>query len=206
MLANKGLHVVEDLLMYAPFRYEDRSNVKPISELAPGEMATVMAEVRSASVSGFRRKNLGMFQAVFTDSSRARLVGKWFHGAYLEDVLRPGLRVALYGKIEFDNYTGDLSVLHPEFEIISSDEDAEAALHVGRIVPIYEAAGKVTTRVLRDVIWRVLESLERLPDPMPETVRNKLKLPSRDEAIRGLHFPAQGEDLRLLNASRSPAQ
>jgi ATP-dependent DNA helicase RecG len=206
MLANKGLHVIEDLLMYAPFRYEDRSNVKPISDLAPGEMATVIAEVRSAHVSGFRRKNLGMFQSVFTDESRGRLVGKWFHGAYLEDVLRPGLRVALYGKIEFDNYTGDLSVLHPEFEIISADEEAEAALHTGRIVPIYEAAGKVTTRVLRSIIWRVLENLECLPDPLPEAVRAKLKLPSRDEAVRAMHFPAGGEDLRLLNASRSPAQ
>jgi len=206
MLANKGLHVVEDLLMYAPFRYEDRSNVKPISDLAPGEMATVMAEVRSASVSGFRRKNLGMFQAVFADGSRGRLVGKWFHGAYLEDVLRPGLRVALYGKIEFDNYTGDLSVLHPEFEIISADEEAEAALHTGRIVPIYEAASRITTRVLRSIIWRVLENLECLPDPLPEAIRTKLKLPSRDDAVRAMHFPVQGEDLRLLNASRSPAQ
>jgi ATP-dependent DNA helicase RecG len=206
MLANKGLHVVEDLLMYAPFRYEDRSNVKPISSLAPGEMATVMAEVRSASVSGFRRKNLGMFQAVFADGPRSRLVGKWFHGAYLEDVLRPGLRVAVYGKVEYDNYTGDLSMLHPEFEIMSTDDDAESALHTGRIVPIYEAAGKVTTRIFRSVIWRVLEDMPRLPDPLPEEVRQRLKLPSRDEAVRALHFPAQGEDMRLLNATRSPAQ
>ncbi len=206
MLANKGLHVVEDLLMYAPFRYEDRSNVKSIAELAPGEMATVIAEVRSASVSGFRRKHLGMFQAVFADSSRGRLVAKWFHGSYLQDVLRPGLRVALYGKIEFDNYTGDLSVLHPEFEIISADEEGETALHTGRIVPIYEAAGKVTTRVMRSVVWRLLENLERLPDPLPRTILARLKLPSRDEAVRAMHFPGEGEDLRLLNASRSPAQ
>ena len=30
MLEAKGLKTVEDLLTYAPFRYEDRSNVKPI--------------------------------------------------------------------------------------------------------------------------------------------------------------------------------
>ena len=60
MLAGKGLETVEDLLSYAPFRYEDRSNLKPIAQLAPGEMATVVAEVRSASVSGFKRRSLGM--------------------------------------------------------------------------------------------------------------------------------------------------
>ena len=76
MLEAKGLKTVEDLLHYAPFRYEDRSNVKTIRELAPGEMATVLAEVRSTKVSGFRRRNLGLFQATFTDSSRAVLSGQ----------------------------------------------------------------------------------------------------------------------------------
>lgn len=104
MLEAKGLSTVEDLLHYAPFRYEDRSNVKTIKELAPGEMATVLAEVRSTKMSGFRRRNLGLFQATFTDSSRAVLAGKWFHGGYLMDVLTPGIKVALYGKIEFDSY------------------------------------------------------------------------------------------------------
>ena len=47
MLEAKGLLTVEDLLPYAPFRYEDRSNVKTIAQLAPGEMATVIAEVQS---------------------------------------------------------------------------------------------------------------------------------------------------------------
>ena len=58
MLGAKGLETVEDLLHYFPFRYEDRSNLKTISQLAPGELATVIAEVRSAKVSGFRRRNL----------------------------------------------------------------------------------------------------------------------------------------------------
>ena len=35
MLGAKGLETVSDLLYYAPFRYEDRSNVKTIGELAP---------------------------------------------------------------------------------------------------------------------------------------------------------------------------
>ena len=62
MLEAKGLVTAEDLLSYVPFRYEDRSNVKTIAQLAPGEMATVIAEVRAAKLSGFRRRNLGMFE------------------------------------------------------------------------------------------------------------------------------------------------
>jgi ATP-dependent DNA helicase RecG len=206
MLESKGLLTVEDLLAYAPFRYEDRTNVKTIAQLAPGEMATVIAEVQSAHLAGFKKRNLGLFEAIFKDSSGERLLTKWFHGGYLADRFLPGLRVALYGKIELDNYTGDLLILHPEFEILSADDsEGDAALHTGRIVPIYEAAGKVTTRAFRLLIHRILESLEPVEDFLPQTIRQQLKLPDRWTALRTLHFPAQGEDVRLLNAFRTPA-
>ena len=207
MLEAKGLKVVEDLLMYAPFRYEDRSNVKLLRDLAPGEMATVLAEVRSTKVSGFRRRNLGLFEATFTDASGGVLAGKWFHGAYLADVLIPGQKIALYGKVEFDTYSGHLAMMHPEYEILADDEDGDASLHTGRIVPVYEAAGKVTTRALRTLLHRILESVAPLrDDPLPEHIRAQLKLPDRWSAIRELHFPTPDADLRVLNAFRSPAQ
>src|SRR6202035_1388669 len=119
MLRSKGLETVEDLISYFPFRYEDRRNVKTIAQLAPGEMATGIAEVRSTKLSGFKRRNLGLFEVRFTDSSRAILAGKWFHGGYLANVLGEGLKVALFGKVEFDSYSGELTMLHPEFEILS---------------------------------------------------------------------------------------
>ncbi len=207
MLQSKGLETVEDLLQYFPFRYEDRSNLKTIAQLAPGEMATVVAEVRSAKVSGFHRRNLGLFEAEFSDASRAILRGKWFHGAWLADRLTPGTRVALFGKIEFDSYRGDLQIMHPEMELLSGEEDdGDSALHVGRIVPVYEAAGKVNTRALRVLLHRVLQDIPPLEDRLPEMVRTRLKFPSRTEAIRSAHFPASGTPVHILNDFRSAAQ
>jgi ATP-dependent DNA helicase RecG len=207
MLEAKGLHSVEDLLGYAPFRYEDRRNVKPIADLAPGEMATVVAEVRSAKLAGLRRKNLGLFEATFTDGSRDILYGKWFHGGYLTSVIEPGLKIALFGKVELDSYTGNLSMLHPEFELLNADEDdPDAALHTGRVVPIYEAAGKVTTRVFRILVKRVLDSIAPMEDHLPKAIRSRLKLLDYWPALQRVHFPGEEDDVRLLNAFRSPAQ
>jgi ATP-dependent DNA helicase RecG len=207
MLEAKGLSTVEDLLAYVPFRYEDRSNVKTIAQLAPGEMATVIAEVRSAKLSGFQRRNLGLFEARFSDASRAILVGKWFHGGYLAKVLAEGMKVSLFGKIEFDSYTGELTVLHPEFEILSGEDDeGEAALHTGRVVPIYEAASKITTRLLRSWTHRILEAIGPIDDHLPQYLRQRLKLQDRWTAIRHTHFPPPEADLRLLNQFRSPGQ
>src|SRR6202047_2108309 len=207
MLEAKGLTVVEDLLAYVPFRYEDRSNLKTIAQLAPGEMATVTVEVRAAKLSASKRRTLGLFEARFTDASRAILVGKWFHGGYLANVLSEGMKLSLFGKVEFDSYAGELTMLHPEFEILSGDdEDGEASLHTGRVVPIYEAVSKMTTRVLRTITPRVLQSLDPLEDHLPVEIRRRLKMPDRWTAIRQTHFPPPEADLRLLNQFRSPEQ
>ncbi len=207
VLATKGITTVEDLLAYPPFRYEDRSNTKPIAQLAPGEMATVVAEVRTTRAPAFKRRTLGLFEATFTDATRAVLLGKWFHAAYLADVLAPGQRVALYGKVEWDSYTGELAMLHPEYEILAADEDeGESALHVGRVVPVYEAAGKITARFFRKLIHNALQALPPFEDPLPADLRQRLKLLDRGAAIRNIHFPEPDSDLRLLNAFRSPAQ
>jgi ATP-dependent DNA helicase RecG len=207
MLQSKGLETVEDLINYFPFRYEDRSNLKTIAQLAPGELATVIAEVRSAKLTGLRRRALGLFEAEFTDSSRATILCKWFHGAYLADRLTPGTRVALFGKIEFDNYRGELQMMHPETEILSSDEDdTELALHTGRIVPVYESAGKVNARQIRVMTHRILQEIPAMEDRLPESIRATLRFPTRLEAIRAAHFPPAGIPIRMLNDFRSPAQ
>ncbi len=210
MLQSKGLVTVEDLLGCVPFRYEDRSNLKPIGQLAPGEMATVICEVSSVKMSGFKRRSLGMFEARFSDSSRAILLCKWFHGGYLADVFREGMRVALFGKVEFDSYSGELTMLHPEYEILSGDDEGDTALHVGRVVPIYEGTGegsrKLTTRVLRKLIHGILESIDPVEDNLPPHLCAQLKMPDRWTALREVHFPPPDSDLRLLNAFRSQAQ
>jgi ATP-dependent DNA helicase RecG len=207
MLQSRGLETVEDLLHYFPFRYEDRSNLKPIKQLAPGELATVIGEVKSSKLSGFRRRNLGLFEATFTDASGGTLLAKWFHGAYLADRLTVGTRVALFGKIEFDNYRGEIQMMHPETELLTGDDDeGDSALHTGRIVPVYEAASKVNTRILRTIIHRVLEQMPELEDHLPQHISTKLKFPTRTEAIRAAHFPPPGTPIRMLNDFRSPAQ
>ena len=70
------------------------------------------------------------------------------------------------------------------------------------MVPIYEAAGKVTTRIFRTLLDRILAEVDPLEDPLPSHILQRLKLPDRWSAIRALHFPPADSDLRLLNAFR----
>ena len=204
MLNHRGLLTVLDLLYYLPFRYEDRSNVKHVREVVPGEKVTVLARVESSKMSGFHRRALGMFEASLSDGS-GLLAARWFNGKHLADLLTPGIRVALYGKIEYDRQRMSPVMVQPELEVLAENEEDEN-LHTGKIVPIYEAVGKISTRVFRVLLHRILEDVQLPDDALPDSVRKRLALPPLGSALRDVHAPPPDTDVRLLNEFRSPAQ
>ncbi len=203
MLQAKGLVTVSDLLYYLPFRYEDRRNVKAIAELLPAEKAAVIARVESAKLNRLRR-GIGLLEIVFSDGS-AKLHARWFHGDRLANTLVPGVMVALFGKVELERTRHMLTMVQPEMEVLNSEE-GDHAMHTGRIVGVYEAPGKISTRMLRVWINRLLSEIELPPDPLPPSVRERRSLPSLADAIREVHQPSPKADANLLNAFRSPAQ
>jgi ATP-dependent DNA helicase RecG len=213
VLAAKGIETLDDLLHYLPFRYEDRLNPRGISELRAGEMATVIAEVRTSGL--FRTRRMPIFQMT-AGQGRTRLKCIWFNAAYLRDKFKPGQIVALYGKVEEDYRGGELQLTQPQFEIIgeadntsdSAEQKLAASLEIGRIVPIYESAGqgRLTSRWFRRIIHAALENLPPdLPDPIPAVVRRHLSLISPREALEKVHWPHPGESIDDLLSSRTPA-
>src|SRR5437588_8068001 len=122
VLAKKGIHTVDDLLHYLPFRYEDRLNPRGIAELRPGEMASVVAEVRNSGL--FRTRSMPIFQLT-VGQGRARLRCLWFNATYLRDKFVPGQLIALYGKVEQDQRTRELQIVQPQFEILGDGEESE---------------------------------------------------------------------------------
>jgi ATP-dependent DNA helicase RecG len=215
VLAGKEIHTVDDLLHYLPFRYEDRLNPRGIEELRSGEMATVIAEVRNSGL--VRTRRMPVFEMI-AGQGRSRLRCIWFNAAYLRDRFKPGQLVALYGKVEQEQYRGELQLVQPQFEILgdssengsarSADGKVANSLEVGRIIPIYESAGqgRLTPRWFRRIIRTALEGLPpELPDPIPEAVRTRLNLISPREALWNVHWPDAGESFADLEASRTPA-
>src|SRR5436305_1437085 len=77
---------------------------------------------------------------------------------------------------------------------------------LGYVPSIYEAVSKLTTRVLRTFTHRILQQLPAEPDYLPAFIRQRLRYPDRDTALRHTHFPPPDSDLRLLNNFRSIQQ
>ena len=207
ILAERGITTVGDLLSYLPFRYEDRIRFTPIAELVRGQIATLKAEVESGSLVRFARRRNAMFHLRVRDASGS-LTARFFHGTYLEGKLKPGQPLVLHGKVAVDpNRPMRMEMINPEFELLHAGDGPADSTEVGRIVPIYEAIGAISSRMLRRIIYRVLQDFTgEIPDPLPPEMLRSYAFPSRREALFAIHFPPHDSDIDALNEFRSPAQ
>lgn len=127
---------------------------------------------------------------------------------YVAKLLATGMNLSVYGKVRV--YGGKLTIANPDFEVMD-DEDAglrlvaaamggplmppvegqvTAAVHTGRIVPIYKGLPGLAARSYRNLVWRALQQLdEQLPAPGYDVA------PAYPywQAMRDIHFPAEEE-------------
>jgi len=209
LLAARGIRTVEDLLYYTPFRYEDRTRITRIRDLVPGQTTTILGQVLTCGLTRTPRGTY-IYDLAARDSS-GTIRCKWFNAVYLEKarIFRQGQRVFFYGKVEQDPYgTGNLQIIRPQYEILPDNEsEGGNSIEVERVVPIYEAMGRLGTRVIRRLIWTALGCLgDGLPDRLPLSIRERNRLVDRAAALRQTHFPDSGQPLEQLCNFRSPAQ
>lgn len=209
LLEARGITTVGELLSYLPFRYEDRIRFTPIAETIPGQVHTVMGTVSGGGGTvRFLRGRRAIFHATVRDNS-GELHVRFFHGGYLEGRLKEGQRLVLHGKVEEDAYRpGRREMVNPQIELIgNADAEPADSTEVGRIVPIYEAIGAISSRMLRRIVYAVLNNFDgNIPDALPEEIRERYRFPTRRDALLYAHFPPKEESLELLNSFRSPAQ
>lgn len=93
-------------------------------------------------------------------------------------------------------------------DLLEDTENPEfAMIHSGRHVPVYRKLGQFQTKRLREIIFSVLENLDKnsVIDRLPEELIERQKLVSRYEAIRQIHFPPENSSIKDYAAARSDA-
>lgn len=207
MLAAKSVHTAEDLLYHLPFRYEDRQNPRPLDEIQPGEVASVIGEVRGAIL--LRTRRMPLFELTVGQGNRA-LKCIWFNAMYLNGKFHAGQTIAVHGKVEPSRSSSNLKMIQPQFELLpdASDDAETRLLEVGRITPVYESLGgnRLTSRWQRRTIYNLLESMHgNVPECLPHSLLERMDLPDRETALRDVHFPPEGTSLTELQSSSTPA-
>ncbi|MFH1867571.1 MAG: ATP-dependent DNA helicase RecG [Candidatus Omnitrophota bacterium] len=192
LLKRLSVSTVRDCLFYYPRRYEDRSNLKPISELIPDMSQTIKGEVISSSIFS-TRNGMRIFQLAVGDGT-GKIYALWFHQPYMKRYFNQGDTVILFGKVQ---KTSKLQIIHPEYEIVKKDAKEEEPIHTARIVPIYPLVSGVNQRTLRGIVKNAVEQYAGYADdPMPTNIRARHKLLDMRSAVRNIHFPVNDRQMQ----------
>ena len=201
-LAGLGLHTVGDLLRHYPRRYAAPGRLTDLTGLRPGEHVSVMAEVRRATVRSMRSRGGVLMEAVVTDGTRE--LSLTFFGKrpgslrVHESRLRPGRLGMFTGTVRL--YRGAVQLTHPDYQMVGTEVDDEAAalVEATRPIPVYPASAALPTWRIQRAVRTVLDPLTEadLADPLPGELLARLRLPGLLEALRLVHEPYTDEDWR----------
>jgi ATP-dependent DNA helicase RecG len=197
-LRRLGIETVENLLMHFPRRHEDRTEFPKFPREESDVPICLCGEVVKTSLRRFGGWKK-IFEATLQESNpnalSEPLVCRWFNLHYVQKMIATGQRMVVFGKPRLRGKR--ICMDHPEFEVIENDE--EISIHFRRITPIYPATEGLSQRVLRSMIYRLLNELPPAYAGI-ETLapRDLVKGKTRD-AIRAIHFPDTWD---ARNASR----
>jgi len=209
-LKKLGIERVRDLIFHFPRRYNDFSNIIPISEIHPvrktekssqpplpkisngvkiNEECCITGKILEIkNVRTFRRRMV-LTKAIVEDKTGAIKV-IWFNQPYLTNVLKKGDGVCLAGKATLTK--GGIYLQNPVYEKIAKVGSATSDLltHTGRIVPVYPETEGLSSRWLRFILKPLLVKLkDKIKDPLPEKIRKENNFLPIKKAIFQVHFP-----------------
>src|SRR6476661_496046 len=186
------IETVEDLLTHHPRRYEDRSEFAPFPREESDTPILVCGEVvktRIVRFGGWKKIFEATLQESDSNALSEPLVCRWFNLHYVQKMIATGQHMVVFGKPRLRGKR--ICIDHPEFEVIENDE--EISIHFRRITPIYPATEGLSQRVLRSMIYRLLNELPSASAGLETLAPSNLVRGERPEAIRAFHFPASSE-------------
>lgn len=184
-LEGLGIRTVRDLLTHFPRRYIDLSRKETAASATIGEQCTIEGVVHEIKLKR-PKPRLSLVELSLVDGTGVLMV-TCFRQPWLMDQVKPGMRIAVAGKLEF-NY-GFKRMTNPYLEVLEGQGVAE-----GMIIPVHPACEKISAAWMRRLVGNALEATAGLYDPLPLELRAKYRLMSRASALSSIHFPQMSEE------------
>lgn len=185
-----NIFTFRDLLEHFPFRHIDKTKINNIGDI---NFQTDYIQI-AGTLLGYEtigEKRARRLVAQIKDKTGI-LELTWFQGIqWVEKSLKTGQEYLVYGKAGFFN--GKPQITHPEIEALTPHvSDGKAFLE-----PIYTTTEKLKVRGMNGrQIGKLTSALlpqvteKDIPENIPQKLVEKLKLMSRFQAYRAVHFPA----------------
>ena len=183
-----SIYTVRDLLYYFPRAYQNRSEIKLLSEAsfdsAPhAYVLTVASEPKAAMVR--RGMNILKFRA-FDESGSVNIT--YFNQNYLKDVFRVGATFRFWGKVTQEKRT--LSMSSPSYEPCTMEKP------LAPYISVYPLFSGVNQKYIAKLISQIRSHIpELIKDHLPESIRLKHGLCTLGYALENIHYPESSDAL-----------
>jgi len=178
-----GIRTAGDLLFYFPFRYDDFSGVKKISDAEVDEVVSIVGKIIDIQNIKTRKKRMNLTEALIEDDS-GMIKAIWFNQPFLTRNLKIDTNVSLSGKVVYAQEGLQLS--NPAYEILGKKE----IIHTGRFVPVYHETEGLSSKWLRAYIKPLIRLVNEVEEYLPYDIIRRQNFFGISEAIRQIHFPA----------------
>ena len=178
------LHIstLQDALETYPRDYEDRTQITRIADIEAEDKYAVRAVLGTEPRVSRIRKGMTLVKCTIFDESGSLGV-TWFNQPYAAAQLRVGQEYLFYGRVQ--GFGRGRQMVSPQAEKV-----AESDPHPGRIVPVYPLTAGLTQRDMARVTEAALDAVPGdWPDPLPELLRVKYRLPDAADALSAIHRP-----------------
>jgi ATP-dependent DNA helicase RecG len=185
-LKKLGVKSYFDLLYNFPRAYEDRTNIKKISEVTNDEFVIIKATViRAEMTTSMNRRKL--FKAKVTDGT-GYMELTWFGMPYAKNYVKEGNDMVFIGQVK---RRFGFQMVNPEFKVLKGETVFE-----GEILPIYSLVNGVQENDVRKLVkWSILNKIELVEENLPREILEKYKILGRKKAIRCIHFPKNNKEI-----------
>ena len=190
LLAKLDVRTVRDLILHLPREYHDRRVITRIADLRPETTATVRGTIVRTRM---RQAGPRRFLVVSdVDDGTGTLRVEFWQQKFRAEQMAEEREVLLTGRVGWEDGP---KMVQPEVETHAQD-DAGAKLHADRIVPIHPGTKGIFPTAMRAIVWRALEAVDAMADPLPPGLAASRGLPPLATALREIHFPSSFEELR----------
>ncbi|MGB3770900.1 MAG: ATP-dependent DNA helicase RecG [Rhodococcus sp. (in: high G+C Gram-positive bacteria)] len=212
-----SLLTVEDLLRHYPFRYVTQGQELAQKDPEDGERVTVVGTVSKADLVPMRQRKGHMLKVVLTCDGQ-NVSATFFNGHKVRHNITVGSRAMFSGTVKW--FRTSWSLNHPGYLMLADDDDHlvsrpqgggqlagmargatddSGAVDMSMLslpyLPMYAATREVESWTFLRCVRQVLDQLDSVEDPLPETVLAMHGLMSLDDALRVVHFPESEDDI-----------
>lgn len=197
-LLKLGIITVQDMLFHLPLRYEDRTRLYAINELALHSHVSVEATIETSQITFGKRRML----VVQINDGTGRLTLRFFNfTAAQKNAFSAGKIIRCFGEIRRGRVGFEMS--HPEYSISDTPDEQPTATTLTPVYSTTEGLKQLSIRALSDQAIDLLNKYS-VDELLP--VKWQPSSMALSDALLLLHRPPNDVDVTALEQGIHPAQ